>query len=433
MMNDEQGKRYLQYSLTFLLVAYWLFAHYIERIDLGVNTPSYLQPLAVGGVAQSAVFFVAEMFSPRVLRHLVPFALGWYLAQQATLGLVQDLFDLPSPTAAQSFLDRYVMPDAPPGPALTIRRKEFDKDRLQKPLLRYGGPGKIVVAQGDVVATERNGRFRRVLGPGVHNLHQYEYVRSVLDTRPQQRFQAGIRLYSQDGIEILTDIRINFCLGRGEREPEEQAPFPFEPEDVRLAAYTEIILEDGHTQIWDDMPLVFAMRTLTELASKQPLDRLLYPDNPELNPHELLRERLERQCGRALKAIGITLISIQLSRLEVPDTVTQQRIDHWRAYWQRQKREKEGSGEAEAHLHIEEARTQARVSAIRHLLNEVQSAQGQSVATREVLGMRLLNALDHLTQQSAASPPARELAARIEQVREQLLLGDETAEEQRAA
>ncbi|MBK8431698.1 MAG: SPFH domain-containing protein [Chloroflexi bacterium] len=424
-MSEQQSKRYLQLALGLVFVGAWLFARYIERIDLAVNTPTYLQAFVGAGVPR-ALLFVMELFSPRVLRHLIPFGVGWYLARQATLSLVQDLFDLSSPTAAESFLQRYVLPDSPPGRPLKIERRTFHKDRLQSPLLRYGGPGKITLAQADVATTERNGRFMRVLGPGEHNLRPYEYVRSVLDVRSQERPRYGLRLFTQDGIELRTDMVLTFCIGRGGREVDEQTPYPYDDEQVRRAAYTEILLEDGHKQGWNAQPILTAERVLRELVSKQPLDKLLYRDNPHLNPHELLLEKFEATAKQQLADMGIDLLAVRLGRLEAPDSVTQQLIEHWRAHWQSQQREQQGTSAAVAHRQLEDARTKAKAEAVRQILREIQitPAQGHAPTPQDVLALRLLDALGNMTQRANAIRETN----RIRLVREQLLLGKEEKE-----
>lgn len=423
--SDEQNKRYIQTSLIVLFVLYWLFARYINRMDFAVNTPSFVEPfLVMEGAPRAILLFIMEMAFSRVVVFLIPFGLGWYFAQQAAVGLVQDLFDLPDSQTAASFLARYISPDAPPGLPVQIRRTEFKKDRLQKPLLRYGGPGIIQIDQGDTVTTERNGRFVRVLGPGLHKLGQYEYVRAVIDTRPQERAKFGVSLYTRDGIEIKTDLVVTFHIGRGGRTPEQQDPFPYEAEDVHLAAYTEIILEDGHMLNWEAMPILVTTAKLREIVSKRSLDRLLYPVNPELKPHEQIKEQLEIESRTALKELGVDLVSVRLGRLEVPDAVTRQRIEYWRAYWHRQQREKEGSGEAEAHLQLEAARGQARAAAVKRLMRDIRLEQNQQHidSTKDVVALRLVEAMSKMAQQAPQLAAENDLAARIESLREQLML-----------
>ena len=428
MSNDQQTKRSLQIALVGLFLGAWLLAWYMERINLRVNPPAYLATYLPPELANGLVLLVLELLSPRVWRHLIPFGLGFYLAYQATLSLVKDLFDLPTAEAAQSFLQRYALPDTPAGAPLKIERLTFHKDRLQQPLLRYGGPGKITVTQGDVVVTERNGRFQRVLGRGEHLLAQYEYVRFVLDARPQDRASFGVRFYTRDGIELRTDVSLTFCLGRGGQETTPETPYPFDPPQVRRAAYTEYLVTDGHTEGWMALPMHTTIRLLRQLASKKSLDDLFYRDNPHMNPHELLGKRLKELAAQALAEKGIDLLDVRLGRLDAPDAVVQQRLAYWRAHWQSNQRLLAGEGQAQAHEAVEQARTEAKVAAIRRILQELQthpSGPAEPHQTpQDVLAVRLLNVLGQMSSKAKASREASQIA----RLRDQILLlpkGDE--------
>lgn len=416
-----QNKGLVHNLMVASLLFYWLFAWYINDMDLAGNPPSYLQPVqALPG--SSFIFFILELFSPRVLFYVIPFGLGWYFSHNTARAFVQDLFDLPNAQVAAAFLARLQTPESPAGGSVQIRRKEFALDRYQHPLLHYGGPGTVVVGQGDAIITERNGRFQRVVGPGSHVLRQYEYVRSVVDLRTHERTNPAITLYSKDGIEIRTTLTVTYRISRGDKQPHERDPFPFEEDAVRRAAYTEFLLENGNTLNWESFPLFLVISKLREVASKRTLDRLLYLENPELKPHELLKERMDELAQIALKEIGVDLVGTRLGRLEVPDAVTQQRIEFWQAYWDRRRREKTGEGEAQAHLQLETARAQAKAGAIRHMMQEFQhsSLAGQNGTPRELMAMRLVEAMQKMTRRVPAGSGVHELADRLEKLKSEL-------------
>ncbi|NET73947.1 MAG: hypothetical protein F6K62_24320, partial [Sphaerospermopsis sp. SIO1G2] len=337
-MDANQNKQYGQSALMVLLFLWWITAWYIERIDF-LARPVTIPVLAdfVNPIIQSfpaSLQFVLELFSFRVLRHLVPFALGWWLARRGALALIQDLYDLPNQGAAQGFLARSQSTEAPQGAPVSIRRTDFAKDRLNNPLLRYGGPGRIRVKQGDVVWTERNGRFQNVYGSGMHKLNRYENVRGALDLRTQERVDAKVTLITEDGIELETTLAVVFHIGRGERLVTEQEPYPFEDEAIYLAGYAETLLIDDHIDNWETLPMKLTTAVLRDIVARKTLDRLLYPSNPELRPHEIIKERMDRLSRAELGKWGIDLVSTRLGALQVPNMVTQQRIEHWQQHWQ---------------------------------------------------------------------------------------------------
>lgn len=79
--------------------------------------------------------------------------------------------------------------------------------------------------------------------------------------------------------------------------------------------------------------MAIAVRSMVEYVGGRSLARFLFPANPELKPHEILRNRLISDTKSALRAHGIELIDIRLGRLIVPNEVTRQLIDKWQAMW----------------------------------------------------------------------------------------------------
>src|SRR5688500_5041636 len=169
-MAGDDKKRWSLLVLTSLFFLYWLFARYLEGIDLHLSPPQFwlrmLSIFPLFNVFSGPALFAFEMFSPRVLRHLIPVLVGWWLARQATFELLVNLYDLPDMKAAGEMLGRLQAGQMVPWPPIGIRRTQFSEQRQAEPLLRIGGPGQIFVGASDVVVTERNGRFYRVLATG---------------------------------------------------------------------------------------------------------------------------------------------------------------------------------------------------------------------------------------------------------------------------
>ena len=330
------------------------------------------------------------------------------------------MFDLPDRNGAKLFLQRSQAAENPPGAALEIRRAEFAKDRLQQPLLRYGGPGRVKIQQGDVILTERNGRFQRVLGAGTQLLERYEYVRSVLDLRPQERGDTRIRLTTKDGIELQTDVALTYQINRGAEPASEREPYPFDAEAIQNAGYAETVLVDGHIAGWDTLPLRIVVRRLRQIVGRRTLDGLLFrQDN---RPLEDIKRRLLQECRRDLDRAGIELLNIRLGRLEIPDAVIQQRIEHWQAFWQEWQRRREATGTAESLVFVEKARAEAKAEAIQRILEGMREAQQmlRTGGSREMVALRLVDAMERITRQSQPSLPARELSSRIGKLKKEI-------------
>ena len=163
---------------------------------------------------------LAELFHPRVLRHVIPVIVGWQLAVQAGVSLMQVLYDCPDRKTAADFLrrqrrDRVGRLELP----YTVLPHNLDQAREESILLRVGGPVPVVIPNGYAAVTERNARFMRVLPPGYHILGRFEYLLGVVDLQPQTRTANDVTMLTREGIPVKTDIGLTFAIDPGD-EPD---------------------------------------------------------------------------------------------------------------------------------------------------------------------------------------------------------------------
>ena len=181
-----------------LLFLFWVYARYIERVDIPLVTNWLNQTLPLLPTSRG-LSFILSFFHWKVLRHVIAVAVGWYFAYDAAVLLVRVLYDLPDKASAQKFLSRLLGMAGQTGnpPDVTPTTLANRSDSI---LLRVGGPGQVKVPPGHVMVTELNGRFQRILSAGKHALGRYEYIHAVLNLQPQRRTLDQFTAYSRDGI-----------------------------------------------------------------------------------------------------------------------------------------------------------------------------------------------------------------------------------------
>ncbi|MEJ2750417.1 MAG: SPFH domain-containing protein [Anaerolineae bacterium] len=369
---------------------------------------------------------IFEMFHFRVLRHLIIPALGWYLAYRAAVSLVQTLYDLPDRAAAQQLLSRFQSRGTSQAKPIPVNRKVLEEKRAQSALLQVGGPGRIAVKAGDVVVTELNGRFHRILGPGGHMLRRLEYVHSVLDLRPQERHASDVRLTTRDGIDVNMDITVNFRLDTGGEFPSKERPYPYNEEAVRLAAYNQTVLPDGTISTWDNAPLNNAKSNLTKIIATYKLDALLYTRAAD-DPLSDIRNELIHKIRPLLFNQGIELTGLHLSRLELPQEVSDQYIQYWQAHWDTQIQLKKTEGDAAYLEEVEVAQAEAEMTMIQAIIKGVQRARSTSSTNNmnEIIALRLVEALEKMARESQEIMPLPDsLMSQLGEMRHQLTAGD---------
>ena len=393
-------------ALFFILGVYWGFAFYLERVDLTVALNSRLQGWIpnLPDLPQPLVALIG-FFHPRVLRHFIPVVTGWTLAYLAAVSLVRVLYDLPDHASAGRFLSRLVG-EAVQGVVVEVSSDTLPSLRESSELLRVGGPGLVKIRPGEVAVTEVNGRFYRLIPSGSHKIGRFEYVHSLVDLRTQDRHIEEISLVTRDGIEITGDVTLSFRIDTGGPLPTRDNPFPYNPDAVRMAAYTAVVPATGNASNWQDVPGNVARGTLTGLIAKYRLDELIHPGERS-DPYATLNQELRRGLRGALADAGLELLNAHIGHLELPQAASQQYIDRWRAESDNRLRLTMAEGEANSLAELDIARAEAEWIMFQAILEGLNNARrdGGAGAMREMIALRMIEALEKMARQSETHQP----------------------------
>jgi hypothetical protein len=367
------------------------------------------------------VTFVYTLFSPLVLRNFVPVIGGALFAYATTVTLAQALYDLPDSAESRVFLHRLRTGASKP---VIVSQQHLARTRYTEPILRIGGPGQINIVDNEVVVTEVNGRFNRVLGPGIHILARFEYVRTALDLREQERKRDNVSFMTKEGIPLTSDVQVTFRLRRGNRAPTRANPFPFDEESVRLAAYGQVVREED-TGEWDQKPLETAIRQLQNKIGQLRLDELIDPQKHYVDPHPTIQQKVERDTRHILFTEGITLTNMRLGAMQLPPDVDQTVLAYWNTFSERPRPVKEPTdAEKEAARAAQKARIREQM--IRSLaagLAQVQEGGARQASSNEVdMAYRVVELLNRLLQEPEGREPlSAESIQEVQHVRNMML------------
>jgi regulator of protease activity HflC (stomatin/prohibitin superfamily) len=411
--------------LVVMVLMYWAFAHFMERIDMTASLTAMVNGRFPAITTLPAPFVtMVELFSPRVLRHFIPVAVGWTLAYFAAVSLVRVLYELPDNAFARTFLGRLVTGQSSDKPVV-VSSRTLETMRPEHVMLRVGGPGFLVVPPGEVAVTEVNGRYYHLLSSGKHKLKPFEYVHTLVSLRTQERHETAVPLVTKDGIDLSADFTITFHIDSGGELPTRAKPFPYSPEAVESAAYARLNAGKETTFTWQDIPVNITKGQLAALVTKYTLDELLHPSGKH-EPHYILTQELERNVRTLIADIGLELDSIRLSPLELPEPVAQQYLKHWQSDLDIQIRLALADSQATSLEETELARTEAEVIMIQAIMEGLENARraGDANTMREVIALRLVEALEKMARQAhTAQPLPMYLLPQIETLRQQLLPG----------
>ncbi|PID86926.1 MAG: hypothetical protein CSB13_01950 [Chloroflexi bacterium] len=408
-------------GMLVMIFMYWAFAHFIENINLldTLNAVWHAQFPHVPSLPHELVTLI-ELFHPRVLRHFIPVITGWFIAYLAAVSLVRVLYDLPDNAFARRFLNRIVTGSTSGAKPVITTSSTLESQRSDSVLLRVGGPGTLIIPDGEVAVTEINGRYYRLLIPGKHKLIPFEYIYTQISLRTQERQITAVPLVTKDAINLTADLSVTYHIDRGGILPTLTQPYPFDEEAVKRAAYTRVNNGSGQATTWLDTPVNTAQGILRGIISNYNLDELLHPAGGAREPHYIISQDLKRKANRALKEIGVELESIRIGRLELPEAAAKQYIDHWQANLDAQIQLALAEGKASSWEEVEMARAEAEVAMIQAIAEGLEKARlaGSAHTMRDVIALRLIEALEKMARQSQSLEQLpQELLAQIDYIR----------------
>jgi len=396
------------FALLVLFVGYWFFVSNLERIDANLVLARIFVPNLPPGQAALVTFspvatWLVEMFHPRVLRHFIPVLVGWWLAVQAAISLMQVLYNCPDRRTAAEFLRRQ-RHNRPGSDLYVVSAKNLEQERESSILLGVGGPVTVQIPLGHAAVTERNGRKQRVLPPGIHNLGRFEYVQGVVDLHPQEKTATDVMMLTKEGIPLRADIGLTFRITPGDSPVTHDQPFPFSMEAVQRAAYAGTVGPGGKVSTWADAPLGKVRGALSNMVSNDSLDELVAAESPR-DAHHLITQAVMRQVWAGKPDDYIKPMRMTISRLTPPLEVSRQYTEYWLARQRKEDMVARANGTAQLVREAETARAAAELSMVQAVSEGIHNAQQDSGSNLSgyLLVLRLMEALRQMFHYSADS------------------------------
>lgn len=229
-----------------------------------------------------------------------------------------------------------------------------------------GGPLRLIVFDGNAAYLERGGRFSRVVGPGRNTafLDWFETVREIVDTRPHAREETLLPCWTKDGIKVNVTVRVECCLG----DPTRRQPgllYPFDPLAVKAAVErTSVRMPDGKTLCeMKGMDLVWGQVTgvIPDYIGRLNLDELLtLGQKEEAILGEQAARELYQELNRLTQSFGYYVTDVQITHVEPPAVVEEQRERNWQAERQSRANLMHAQAEAARIRAVEQARAEAQ-------------------------------------------------------------------------
>ena len=318
---------------------------------------------------------------------------------------------------------------------------------------RFGGLAGVVLVDSSSAAVMDDGlRYTRTLGPNVVQPHwfdsalrearsstffldQYEQVCGAIDLR-RQRYAREVQAITRDGIEVKCDLYADFQIQRDPQKSRSSVPYTFDDRAVYQAVYTEAVKKDqGQAQgtgskqqgegrskneyRWTDAVINEGAEELRNLIAQYTLDQLYATDEPDREPNIEIEQNLLPLLQNRMRPKGVDVLNVTLGVFSAPEPVITQRVNTWKADWERRQKVAEAQGEAEQKRRTNIARALAQLEMIENITKALPVED--YALSKDIVTLRLIQAFETMARQStekAGTAPAqsRELTDMLRRV-----------------
>lgn len=285
---------------------------------------------------------------------------------------------------------------------------ENGKSHLRIPgrIMSRRGTGVIRIGVGNAAVMQTTTQFSRVIGPGTSFTNRLESVKAVVDLHTQSRYAATVNAQTKDGVPVEASLFCLFRIAPNSTPGTQRDDFAFPEQNIREVVYHQAgLAEEDESYSWDDFALQTAISCFKEIIDHYSLDQLFAPHDPDQIPRQELVERLNEDARRKLKRQRIELVFAGFGTLKFPPSVTEQRIESWKAHWVAQAMGMEAAGEADAERLKQEARAAGQWDLVQGMVNSLAEAQSVGgIEPADLVTWQLLGAMESMSADPLLQP-----------------------------
>ena len=266
----------------------------------------------------------------------------------------------------------------------------------------FAGPGIILTDPAHAPVVWDGTKFTGVGEPGLSFAGRFDMIYEAVDLRPQLR---TLRLegITKDGIRIRVGASVVVCLNAGGHSPKLGGSFPVD-KDLTYKAVWQQPIEGGVRRSWDQIVPVVVERLVRRILGEYQCDDLCDATG---TARDAIANTLVRRLRAELRSCGIVVLRCWISNLEPVDTdVVKERVEAWRAEWQRRIMVTSGEAKADALQAVENAyaQTQAHlISAVEALVTGPHSVHPELLT--KMAALRFIEALEEMAESAQAEQP----------------------------
>lgn len=248
----------------------------------------------------------------------------------------------------------------------------------------------------EVAVVVKGGQFVRTDGPGFVRLDGSQAVGQILDLRTHFRKQ-DVTVNTRDGIRLETSVNVVFRIKQDNLTPEARVIYPYDREAVFAAAQSNTVDSQNEISLWSEQLAPQAAAILVSELAKHRLDELT--QDPSILGS--IRAEIAHTLNGLFDGEGVEVLSAGVGPLGLPEDVNQQRLDNWRAPWQREILLQQATGDAEGTRRLKRARARAQVEIIQTItqnIEEMRRADPDNLSN--IVNLRMIEVLEDAISQN---------------------------------
>jgi hypothetical protein len=244
----------------------------------------------------------------------------------------------------------------------------------------------------------------------------------VIDLRRHFR-RMPVRATTRDGITVMTGVSTIFQVKHEDDPADPDLIFPFEQDAIfKVNLLGNFKSEDNSSIPWSDRVCRQAASALIREVSTYSLDELFQPDESGVVPLEKIKAKIRQKVSRIFEEHGITIFLVGASAFEVDDEIKKERVNIWRAEWQRQIDVQVGTANAERDRILKLARARAQIEMIEKLTEGLEMVRQTGEDMTDVLALRLIESIEQSeTNMAVSALIPSQIANDLKTIRKQVL------------
>jgi len=248
-----------------------------------------------------------------------------------------------------------------------------------------------VLQSHQVLSLNIGTQFARASGPGYVRMTTGEVIAQVIDLRKHVRSQE-VMINTRDGIPLDTNVSVTFQIKLSEgHDDDNMMVYPYLKSAIFQVSQSGSIDQENKLLPWTEQLAPQAASYVVSELAQFTLNELSQAPNL-LNG---VQNRIRRLLRTNFDSMGIKVFKVTVSLRDLPQEISDQRMENWRAPWKSQIQAQIAASDANKIRRIKQARAKVQVEIIQNIVQNIDEMRREDDAVlAQIVTLRMIEALN---------------------------------------